>query len=129
MRQVGIIAAGALYALRNHVERLAEDHENARLLGDTIRELDGLTLRPDEIDTNIVIFQVDPALGSAAHFVGRLAKHGVKMIAFGPQLIRAVTHLDVNARDIERACQVLGAVVRECSGGKHQPSAMDSAYV
>jgi threonine aldolase len=129
MRQVGIIAAGALYALRNHVERLAEDHGNARLLGDAVRGLEGLTLRPDEIDTNIVIFEVDPALGSAAHFVGRLAERGVKMIAFGPQLIRAVTHLDVTRREIQRACEVLGEVVRECSAGKYQPSALDSAYV
>jgi len=129
MRQVGIIAAGALYALRNQVDRLAEDHENARLLGDAIRELDGLTLRPDEIDTNIVIFEVDQALGSAAHFANRLAERGVKMIAFGPQLIRAVTHLDVSRTDVERACEALAETVRECGKSKHVPSAMDSAYV
>jgi threonine aldolase len=129
MRQVGILAAGALYALQHHVDRLAEDHANARLLGAAIRQLDGLTLRPDEIDTNIVIFAVDPALGSAAHFASRLAAHGVKMIAFGPQLIRAVTHLDVTRRDIDRASEVLTEVVQECSAGAHQRSELDSAYV
>jgi threonine aldolase len=129
MRQVGIIAAGALHALRHHIDRLAEDHANAQLLGAAIREQDGLTLRPDEIDTNIVIFAVDPTLGSAGHFVSRLAERGVKMIAFGPVLIRACTHLDVTRQDIERACEILAEVVQECSAGQHRPSKLDSAYV
>ena len=56
MRQAGIIAAGALYALENNVERLVEDHTNAQVLADAIRQSDGLSLRPDTVDTNIVIF-------------------------------------------------------------------------
>ena len=66
MRQAGIIAAGALYALEHHIDRLAEDHDNARILADAIRETPGLTLDPDIVDTNIVIFEVDPELGTAA---------------------------------------------------------------
>ena len=57
MRQAGIIAAGALYALEHHVDRLAEDHDNARVLADAIRETPGLTLDPEVVDTNIVIFK------------------------------------------------------------------------
>ena len=77
MRQAGIIAAGALYALTHHVERLAEDHENARLLAAAIRDTDGLELRPAEIDTNIVIFRVDPRLGTAADFDAGLKHQGL----------------------------------------------------
>ena len=57
MRQAGIIAAGALYALEHNIERLAEDHENARILADAVRATPGLKLDPDIVDTNIVIFK------------------------------------------------------------------------
>jgi threonine aldolase len=110
MRQAGVIAAAALYALDHHIERLAEDHENARLLAAAIRETEGLELFPPEIDTNIVIFQVDPRLGTAADFVVGLKAQGLLMLAVGPQLIRAVTHLDVNRSDVEHAGIILHAV-------------------
>ncbi|HKD36586.1 MAG TPA: beta-eliminating lyase-related protein, partial [Pirellulales bacterium] len=109
MRQAGIIAAAALYALDHHIERLAEDHQNAQLLAAAIRESEGLTLTPPEIDTNIVIFQVDPRLGTAADFTARLKDAGVLMLAVGPQLIRAVTHLDVTRPEIEQAGVILQA--------------------
>ncbi len=72
MRQAGVIAAGALYALENHVERLAEDHANAQRLAQAIREIDGLELQPPEVDTNLVIYRVDPRLGTAPDFSARL---------------------------------------------------------
>ena len=109
MRQAGIIAAGALYALDHHVDRLAEDHENARRLGAAIREIDGLELYPPEIDTNIVIFKVEPRLGTAADFAARLKAQGLLMFDVAPQLIRAVTHLDVNGHDVENAATILRA--------------------
>ncbi len=115
MRQAGIIAAGAVYALQNHIERLAEDHANAQRLADCIRKTDGLTLRPDQVDTNIVIFEVDKRLGTGSQFAARLAESGVLMIAFGPQLIRAVTHLDVSEADTLRACEVLEATAKRCA--------------
>ena len=74
MRQAGIIAAGALYALENHVERLAEDHANAQRLAEAIRATEGLELQPPEIDTNMVIFHVDPALATAAQLVSALQR-------------------------------------------------------
>jgi threonine aldolase len=107
MRQVGIIAAGALYALEHHVERLAEDHAHARILAQAIRSIPGLKLTPETVDTNIVIFDIDPELGTAAAFAARLRDEGVWMYPIAPQRIRAVTHLDVSRRQIERAAQVL----------------------
>ena len=94
MRQAGIIAAGALYALDHHIERLAEDHENARRLARPSARSRALNFIPKEIDTNIVIFKVHPRLGTAAEFAARLKMQGLLMLAVGPQLIRAVTHLD-----------------------------------
>jgi threonine aldolase len=107
MRQAGIIAAAALYALDHHVDRMAEDHANARRLADAIRKTAGLELGPDEVDTNIVIFRVDPRLGTAPDFAARLKHRGVLMFATSPTSIRAVTHLDVNADDIAEAAKIL----------------------
>ena len=110
MRQVGIIAAGALYALENNIDRLAEDHAHAQLLADAIRNHAKLSLYPDIVDTNIVIFHVDPSLGTAAKFAARLEERGVLTIPFGAQLVRAVTHLDVSKTDIEAAAGILSAM-------------------
>jgi threonine aldolase len=128
MRQAGIIAAGALYALEHHVPRLAEDHANARRLGEAIRGIDGLELRPPEIDTNLVVIHVEPRLGTAGQFAARLQERGLSVLAIGPTLLRAVTHLDVNAEQIDRACEILDEVAREVIRGG-QPAAVDSAYV
>ncbi len=116
MRQAGIIAAGALYALEHHIERLAEDHANARLLADAVRGLPNVELRPDRIDSNMVIFQIAPQLGTAAEFCGRLAQQGLLTHPFGAQLVRAVTHLDVNRADIEQSCTILEQAVTAGSG-------------
>jgi threonine aldolase len=105
MRQAGIIAAGALYALDHNIERLAEDHEKARVLAEAIRETPGLSLDPDLVETNIVIFNIDPALGTAAEFVKKLREKGVMISAAGRQRIRAVTHLDVSLEQIRHACE------------------------
>ena len=113
MRQAGIIAAGALYALDHHIDRLAEDHANARILADAIRTTPGLRLDPEIIDTNIVIFEVDPELGTAAAFVARLRDEGVWMNATAPQRIRAVTHLDVSREQVQQAAKVLCKTAEE----------------
>lgn len=110
MRQAGIIAAAALYALDHHIDRLAEDHANARRLGELIREIEGLSLAPPEIDSNIVMFRVEPELGTAQQFVAQLEEHGLLMFAFGPHSIRAVTHLDLGREEIESAGQILRTV-------------------
>ncbi len=107
MRQAGIIAAGALHALEHHVERLAVDHAHAQILAAAIRTCPGLELRPPQVDTNIVIFQVDPRLGSAADFVDRLRRDNILVFAMAPQLVRAVTHLDVGREDVVRAAEAI----------------------
>jgi threonine aldolase len=112
MRQAGIIAAGALYALEHHVERLADDHANAQLLADAIRQIEGLELRPAEVETNLVIFQVDPAICSAPELSSRLKQHGVLVNSFSSTLLRAVTHLDVDRTDVARAAAALKECVR-----------------
>lgn len=110
MRQAGIIAAGALYALEHNRERLTEDHQKAQLLAAAIRQTDSLTLVPDQIDTNILIFEVHRRLGTAADFVASLERHGVRMLAIGPSRVRAVTHLDVTFEQVEQAARVVQAL-------------------
>ncbi len=128
MRQAGVIAAAAVYALEHHIDRLADDHAAARRLGEMIREIDGLELRPPQIDTNLVIYRVDPRLGTGAEFSARLKRRGLLISAFGGQLMRAVTHLDVNADDIERAGQILREVAAESTNGHPVEPAAPSAY-
>jgi threonine aldolase len=111
MRQVGIIAAGALYALQHHRERLVEDHGHAQLLADAIRGTDGLQLDP-EPETNIVVLRVDPVLGSSADFVAALREQGVGALPFGPQHVRLVTHRDVRREQIEQACRAIERVAQ-----------------
>jgi threonine aldolase len=99
MRQAGIVAAAGLYALDHHVERLTEDHENARVLAEGLASLDGVTLDPADVETNIVVFGVP----DAEAFCADLDRAGVKMYAIGPQRVRAVTHLDVDRAGIDEA--------------------------
>ena len=99
MRQAGIVAAGALYALDHHVERLADDHALAGSLARGLAGVPGVALDPASVTTNIVVFEVEDAPG----LVAALADDGVKMGALGPTTVRAVTHLDVDASDAERA--------------------------
>ncbi len=114
MRQAGILAAACLYALEHNVERLAEDHANARRFAEGIAGLRGIRLNPAEVETNIVIFEVDAGLGSAPEFAARLHARDVWMMATGPTKVRAVTHLDVSREQIDRAI----AVFRElCAAG------------
>ena len=111
MRQAGIIAAAALYALDHHVERLADDHTNARRLATGLAELPGLRLDPETVETNLVYFEVAQPGLSADTFCHRLAEHGVRMGAMGPDLVRAVTHLDVDGAGIDQALHACKAVL------------------
>lgn len=128
MRQAGVIAAAALYALENHVERLAEDHANASRLAENIRGIAGLELRPPEVDTNLVIFRVEPRLGSSYEFSGRLKQRGLLINATSPQLLRAVTHLDVSRDDVDRASEILHEVAGQCASSAGPRVLERSAY-
>ena len=100
MRQAGIIAAGALYALEHHIERLAEDHANAKALAEGLADIPGVTLDPGEVETNIVMLEVSEP---ASAVLGRLLEQGVRVSQPGPHRLRAVTHLDISRRDVEEA--------------------------
>lgn len=108
MRQAGIIAAGALYALEHHRARLAEDHANARRLAEGIADLPGIKVNPAEIETNILFWEVTQ--GSAQTLADRLKAAGVWVTARGTR-IRAVTHLDVNADQIEQTIRIIRETV------------------
>ncbi len=110
MRQAGLLAAAALYAIDHHIERLAVDHANARRLAEGIAELPGVRVDPAAVETNIVMIDIEPAAGTAADFAQRLRAAGIWMIAIGPQRIRAVTHLDVDRAGIDRAVAAVQAV-------------------
>lgn len=112
MRQAGIIAAGALYALDHNIERLAEDHANAKRLATALAEMPGITIDPRAVETNIVMFDLDPSRGTASALCDSLRDQGVWMNGIAPQRIRAVTHLDVSTADIDRAVPVLDNVLR-----------------
>jgi threonine aldolase len=107
-RQSGIVAAGCLYALEHHVERLAEDHENASILAEGLAQLPGVTLDPASVETNIVIFGVDDGPGLVARLADR-----VELQVVDQRHVRAVTHLDVERADIERALAAFADVLRE----------------
>ena len=111
MRQAGIIAAGGIWALTHHVERLAVDHANARRLADGLAELPGVKLDPAEVETNLVFFDLTGPLDAAA-LVERLLARGIRMGAMGPRTVRAVTHLDVDAAGVDRALEAARQILR-----------------
>jgi threonine aldolase len=111
MRQAGIIAAGGIYALRHHVKRLAEDHANARRLAEGLATLPGVALDPATVETNLVFFDLTGAIDAPGAVQGLLAR-GIRMGALGPQTIRAVTHLDVSAADIDKTLAAAREIFR-----------------
>ena len=116
MRQAGIVAAAGLYALEHNVERLAEDHCRARRLGEGLREA-GVPVELEQVETNFVQVDVGPLGLSCEEALARLAQQGVGLsMTPHPTRLRAVTHLDVDDDDIERALELipraLGALAR-----------------
>ena len=106
LRQSGILAAGCLYALDHHVERLAEDHGNARALAEGLASIPGVSIDPGGVETNIVIFEV-----ADAPALQRALEPEVELLAIGPASVRAVTHLDVERGQIEQALRAIAAAV------------------
>jgi threonine aldolase len=112
MRQAGILAAAALYALENNLDRLSEDHANARWLATELATVRGISLDLEAVQTNIVIFDITETGRDVMQVVGELKQHGVLVVPFGGSRIRAVTHLDVTRQDIEKALQVFSKVLK-----------------
>ena len=106
MRQAGILAAACLYALDHHVARLAEDHENARVLARRLAEVPGVRVELDRVETNMVYAEVPV---EAAPLVGRLRAAGLLVNSVGPQALRLVCHLDIDRAACERAADILRA--------------------
>jgi threonine aldolase len=103
MRQSGIIAAGCLYGLDHHVERMAEDHDNARALADGLAQLSGVRIDATAVQTNIVVFEVADAPGLVERLAGE-----VELSPLDGTRVRAVTHLDVDRAAIDRALVAIG---------------------
>jgi threonine aldolase len=108
MRQSGIIAAAALYALDNNWDRLAEDHDNARHLAEGIADIKGLEIDVPRMQTNLVFFEVTKPGWTAARLVEACKERGVGLGANSGTRIRAVTHLDVSRKDIDTALKAIG---------------------
>lgn len=98
MRQVGVIAAAGLYAVRNHRETLATDHELAKVLAKGLSKMEFFTVDPSHVETNIVMFEV---AGDSLSTLEKMAEVGILMVPFGPTTIRATTHRDISSEDID----------------------------
>jgi threonine aldolase len=114
MRQVGILAAACLYALDHHVARLAEDHRRARALAAGLAGVPGVVV-PDP-DTNLVYIRLEPGAPDAAAIIAGLESRGVRMSQYGPKLLRAATHLDVDDAGIDRAVEAFQEVAGARTG-------------
>ena len=122
MRQAGILAAAGLMALEEGPKRLHEDHANAKLLAEALANIEGVSIDPNSVETNIVIFRLTEGR-SAPELAARLKERGVLANAFGPDAVRLVTHLDVNrgacidaadalAEEIEAMSHTIAAAAR-----------------
>lgn len=112
MRQSGVLAAAGIYALDNHVERLAEDHANARAFAEGVRGLPGVVPDPGEVPTNIVFLDVTGTGMTTDAFRDRVLEHGVRLGRSDRRRLRAVTHLDVTRAHIDEAVRA----VRDVAG-------------
>jgi threonine aldolase len=118
MRQAGVLAAAAIYALDHHVERLADDHRHARVIAQAVADTPGLRLDPPDIDTNIVFCRIDPELGTAKQVAMAWKARGVLVHVSGPDLIRACTHLDVSAAQAARAAEAIRETAVQIASSK-----------
>lgn len=111
-RQVGVIAAPALLALTQNVERLVEDHAHAKRLAEGVSGIKGMEIDPATVETNIVLVNVKGTGLTELQLLDELQKAGILATDFGPGLVRFVTHLDVTQQDIDRAIETIARVVR-----------------
>ncbi|MCF7948092.1 MAG: aminotransferase class I/II-fold pyridoxal phosphate-dependent enzyme [Spirochaetaceae bacterium] len=108
MRQAGIIASAGIYALENNIQRLKDDHANAKRIADTLSALEWANIDSKNVETNIIYFAT-PA-HPAEQIVAQLKKKGVLCSAFGSNAIRMVTHLGITSQDVDEVCRLLREV-------------------
>jgi threonine aldolase len=106
MRQVGILAAAGIYALENNIDRLAEDHKNARHFAERVGGIEGVEIDLETVQTNIVVMDIAGLSIGPSQAVEKLKEKGLLVVVFGPTKIRAVAHLDVSAEDVLRAARI-----------------------
>lgn len=111
MRQGGVIAAAGVVALEQMVDRLADDHVNARRLAEGLADIPGIALDPSRVQTNMVFFDLEEGAPDAAEFCERIAAQNVKMGPTAARRIRAVTHHEIEADHIEQALGVVAQVM------------------
>jgi threonine aldolase len=111
MRQAGIIAAAGVVALEQMIDRLAQDHVNARRLAEGLAEIAGLSVDLERTQTNMVYFDLLDGSLEPDQFLASLRDNGVKMLSTGPRRFRAVTHYGIEAEDIEKALTVIRQVI------------------
>ncbi len=111
MRQAGILAAAGIYALEHNIARLQDDHANAKRLAYLLQKIPTVTLNPEHVETNIVMFDVIGHRLSPPEIVAALKREGVLINAVGRTTFRAVTHLDVSPQDIDRAGEIFARVL------------------
>ena len=111
MRQAGVLAAAGIVSLNEMVDRLAEDHANAKKLAKGLAEIPGLAIDPNQIKTNIIFFDVTRQNMRPEQFVKQVDAEGVRMLSVGPHRVRAVTHYHIKTEDIDRALSVISKVM------------------
>lgn len=126
LRQAGIPAAAAVYAMEHHVERLKIDHDNAQTFARELAKIDGLKISVEEVETNLVFFEVDTQLGNAGQLSSALLERGLKIGASGPQRLRACTHLDISHDGVLQAADILRQTLK--SGFKLQKGSATGPY-
>ena len=114
MRQAGVIAAAGIVALNEMVDRLADDHANAKKLATGLAEIPGISIDPDQIPTNIIFFEVNREDMTPAKFVQRIDAEGIRILPVptGPNALRAVTHYHITSEDIDQALSVISKVMK-----------------
>ncbi len=114
MRQAGILAAAGIVALETMVDRLAEDHANAKRLGHGLASIQEITMIQEEIQTNIIMFELSPKI-SVNFFNAELDQTGVKLSSMGGHLFRATTHRMISQADVDEATTRIKAICRKLS--------------
>jgi threonine aldolase len=112
MRQAGIIAAAGITALEDMVDRLKEDHENAKRLAEGIADIGGLSIEPEKVQTNIIYFKINEGRMTAEELTALLDKKGVRMLSLESRQLRAVTHYGISAEDIDATLKALSEAMK-----------------